>query len=176
MLHRIFWCVLLWVFSPAHAQGLGDVTAVVVGVVDGDTLDVTSGTGSYRIRLAAIDAPERSQAFGSRAKQALSEHVHGQRVSLRCRKQERRPEGQRQREICTVFRNGLDVNLLLVASGWAWHYKAYAQEQGRDEQAAYDRAEREAREKGRGLWIDQNAVAPWQFRRVSGGSTTGGSK
>ena len=135
-----------------------------------------AAVAELREAIAAIANAETGLVGDSSTNQALSEHVHGQRVSLRCRKQERRPEGQRQREICTVFRNGLDVNLLLVASGWAWHYKAYAQEQGRDEQAAYDRAEREAREKGRGLWIDQNAVAPWQFRRVSGGSTTGGSK
>ena len=44
----------------------------VVRVVDGDTLLLlTSGNVEERIRLSGIDCPERKQAFGKRAKQAL---------------------------------------------------------------------------------------------------------
>ena len=45
----------------------------VVGVLDGDTLDCYEGEGKkHRIRLAEIDAPEKSQAYGQKAKKMLS--------------------------------------------------------------------------------------------------------
>ena len=42
-------------FSPAHAE---QMTCLVVGVTDGDTIKVGFG---------AIDAPESKQAFGQRS-------------------------------------------------------------------------------------------------------------
>ena len=45
----------------------------VVGVRDGDTLDLLTTTNvQVRVRLAGIDAPERGQAYGNVAKRALS--------------------------------------------------------------------------------------------------------
>ncbi len=53
----------------------------VVGVSDGDTLTVLDASNQERrIRLAGIDAPEKSQAFGSRSKQHLSDLVFGKTV------------------------------------------------------------------------------------------------
>ena len=58
-------------------------TGQVVGVSDGDTVKVLteqtcnsgeecrSGKVQYRVRLAEIDAPEKKQPFGSKAKAAL---------------------------------------------------------------------------------------------------------
>lgn len=159
--------------AAVGAQAIGDVEAVVVGVVDGDTLDVSTGTHVVRVRLAGIDAPERSQAFGQRAKQELAGVVHGRRVSLRCGKRERRPQGQRSRDICTVFSGTRDVNLMQVSQGWAWHYKAYAKEQSLADRRAYAEAEEAARAANRGLWADGRAVAPWEYRRGMGGSKGG---
>ena len=53
------------------------------------------------------------------------------------------------------------VNLELVKQGFAWWYKQYAP-------AAKDLrdAEQAARQAKRGLWVDANAVAPWDFRRA----------
>ena len=165
MVNLILSALLVCFGAQAFANPIGDVEGTVVGVVDGDTLDVSTGTVVYRVRLAAIDAPERSQAFGQRAKQELAAMVHGRRVSLRCSKQERRPEGQRSREICTVFSGGRDINLSLVSLGWAWHYKAYAREQSSADRNAYEAAEASARASARGLWEDRNVVAPWAYRR-----------
>jgi hypothetical protein len=48
----------------------------VVGIIDGDTLKVlVTGQQLLRVRLAFCDAPEKKQAFGVRAKQAMSELV-----------------------------------------------------------------------------------------------------
>ncbi|WP_407243056.1 thermonuclease family protein [Escherichia coli] len=47
----------------------------VTRILDGDTLEVKDEGELIRIRLVDIDAPEKSQPFGQRAKQKLSELV-----------------------------------------------------------------------------------------------------
>jgi endonuclease YncB( thermonuclease family) len=55
-----------------------------VGVMDGDTIRVlTADQQQFRIRLAWIDAPEKGQAFSSKAKQAMSELVFDKEAELR---------------------------------------------------------------------------------------------
>jgi endonuclease YncB( thermonuclease family) len=50
----------------------------VVGVTDGDTIKVlVTDQKLLRIRLAFCDAPEKKQAFGARAKRALSDLAIG---------------------------------------------------------------------------------------------------
>jgi endonuclease YncB( thermonuclease family) len=44
----------------------------VVGISDGDTLTLLdSANTQHKIRLSGIDTPEKAQAFGNRAKQAV---------------------------------------------------------------------------------------------------------
>ena len=50
-----------------------DFTGRVVGVIDGDTLEVVNGHHTERIRLNGIDCPEKRQASGNNATQAASE-------------------------------------------------------------------------------------------------------
>jgi endonuclease YncB( thermonuclease family) len=61
------------------AQG---VPAQVVGVTDGDTITAIVDGRQIKVRLNGIDAPEKKQAFGNVSKQALSDLVFGQRVSI----------------------------------------------------------------------------------------------
>ena len=56
--------VLLWA-APTYAA---DFSGHVVGILDGDTIDVLNGHHTDRIRLSGIDCPEKGQAFGKRAK------------------------------------------------------------------------------------------------------------
>ena len=56
--------------------------AKLVGVIDGDTIDVLDNQHSERIRLSGIDCPENDQAYGQRAKQAASELVFCKDVTL----------------------------------------------------------------------------------------------
>jgi endonuclease YncB( thermonuclease family) len=79
----------------------------VVGLSDGDTITVLDDAKSqHKIRFAGIDAPEKGQAFGERAKQSLSELVFQKRVEARCHKKDRYG-----REVCTVFASVRDVGL-----------------------------------------------------------------
>ena len=67
----------LWL-NPAFGEVL---TGKVVGVSDGDTITVLdAGKTQHKIRLAGIDAPEKAQAFGQRAKEHRSDLVFGKQV------------------------------------------------------------------------------------------------
>lgn len=53
-----------------------DISGRVVRVLDGDTVEILeTGNRLTRVRLAGIDAPEKSQPFGQRSRQALSSMV-----------------------------------------------------------------------------------------------------
>src|SRR5918992_5172250 len=55
----------------------------VVGISDGDTITVlVGGRQQLKVRLAEIDAPEKSQAYGQRSKQSLSDLVFGKQVKV----------------------------------------------------------------------------------------------
>jgi endonuclease YncB( thermonuclease family) len=75
-----------YTFGLEHVAIHGRIT----GVVDGDTINVLiqakqpiSVHRQIRVRIAFIDAPEKGQAFGQRAKQAMSELIFGKEVKLR---------------------------------------------------------------------------------------------
>ncbi|BEP64430.1 hypothetical protein GmRootV213_49840 (plasmid) [Variovorax sp. V213] len=61
---------------PALAQAAEPRTCLVVGVSDGDTITARCGAaGNYeqiKVRFNGIDAPEKGQPFGRRAKEALA--------------------------------------------------------------------------------------------------------
>ena len=62
----------------------------VVGVTDGDTVTLlVDGRVQHKIRLSGIDAPEKAQPFGNRAKQRLSSLVFGKTVTAVGTKQDR---------------------------------------------------------------------------------------
>lgn len=156
------WFALLFAIAPALAAGL---SVRVVGVSDGDTITVIDTLQQrYKVRLTGIDAPEKSQAFGDRSKQALSSRVFDQDVVIELGKKDRYG-----RILSKVVMHGIDVNLEQVGSGMAWHYKKYAIEQSPRDQVAYARAEAVARAAGLGLWQDGRAIAPWEFRKSAKG-------
>ncbi len=54
----------------------------VVGIKDGDTIEVLHAGRSQTIRLYGIDAPERRQDFAAEAKEKLSDLVFGKIVEV----------------------------------------------------------------------------------------------
>lgn len=137
------------------------ITGRVVGVADGDTVTVLDQTNvQHKIRLSGIDAPEKAQAFGQRSKQSLSDLVFNKAVTVDT--DERDKYG---RQVGKILVDGADANLEQVRRGMAWHYKAYADEQGIKDRVVYAAAaELAARAAGAGLWSDPEPVALWEFR------------
>ncbi|CAM4265669.1 Thermonuclease family protein [Comamonas aquatilis] len=146
---------------------------LIVGVSDGDTLTARCGEpGQYeqvKVRLQGIDAPERKQPFGERARQALAELTFQKQAELRCNKIDRY-----KRHVCSVWvkpneapgsNKTLDVGLAMVTQGMAWWYRAYASEQSPQERGQYEFAEQEAKARKIGLWRNPEPIAPWDWRK-----------
>ena len=128
------------------------ITGRVVGVADGDTVTVLDAEKvQHKIRLAGIDAPEKSQAFGSRSKESLSDLTFDKTVTVETSKRDRYG-----REVGKILVNGRDVNLVQVERGMAWHYRAYDREQSPDDRKSYDAAEMGARAARRACGAMQN--------------------
>lgn len=151
--------VLMALCLPVAAQPQ-TITGKVVTVTDGDTITVLDADRlQNKIRLAGIDAPESGQAFGEKAKQSLSDLVFGKTVTVTSSKFDRYG-----RIVGKVALDGKDINLEQIRRGFAWFYRAYANELSTDDARAYDRAEASAKAERRGLWSDPSPVAPWEFR------------
>ena len=60
---------LCLIVAPAYA----DFSGSVVSVLDGDTIEVLHHQQAERIRLNGIDCPEKSQAYGQKAKHAVAD-------------------------------------------------------------------------------------------------------
>lgn len=127
----------------------------VVAVLDGDTLDVMRDDRSERIRLHNVDAPEKAQAFGQRAKQFAADLVYGKTVTVCIADHDRygRTVGD------VILPDGRALNRELVASGFAWWYRRYSND------ASFEQLETSARAAHRGLWADDAPKPPWDFRR-----------
>lgn len=127
----------------------------VVGIVDGDTIKVLIGRASVSVRLYGIDAPEKNQPFGARARQFASALAFGKDVTLIVRGKDRN-----QRTIAEVILpGGANLGEELVKAGYAWWFRRYAPKDQR-----LERMESEARRKRAGLWADPRPVPPWEWR------------
>ncbi len=136
------------------------VSGKVIAIADGDTVTVlTEENEQFKVRLAGIDCPEKTQAFGNRAKKALSEKVFGQNVRI-----EHRGKDQYGRTLGIVMMGNIDINEYMIAQGVAWHFKRYASSQPQEEADRYSKAEEIARKNKKGLWVQDNPTPPWKFR------------
>ena len=133
----------------------------IVRVSDGDTVTLQSETGTLKIRLAGIDAPESRMPHGQEAKAHLAAMVLGKEVQAIVHKKDRYG-----RTIATLMLNTKDVNLAMLQAGMAWHYKQYEREQTASAAAAYAQSETKARTQGVGLWQLEMPIPPWEWRRV----------
>jgi micrococcal nuclease len=129
--HILLFCLAL-AFGVAHAQSQ---QYWVVGITDGDTVRVLNAAHQLtKCRLYGIDAPEKAQPFGEKSKQSLSDMIFHKMIDIEITDQD-----QYGRSICRIALNGVDVNLVQVRRGLAWHYKRYSHD------AAYAEAEISAR-------------------------------
>ena len=131
----------------------------VIGVKDGDTVEVLYYQLPMVIRLEHIDAPEKKQPFGTVSKQKLSDLCFGKNVMIVSTGKKGNYDG-RGRMIAEILVNDkINANKEMLKSGLAWHYKKYSKSE------EYAQLENAARKNRVGLWTDKNPIAPWSFRR-----------
>jgi micrococcal nuclease len=147
---------LLLILSLALALPCFGFQAEVVGISDGDTIRVLASGKEIKIRLASIDCPERKQPFGKKAKRFARDIVAGKIVEI-----EPVTKDRYGRTVAWVIADGKNVNKELVRAGLAWWYRKYA-----PNDAELEQLEKEAREAGRGLWVEPNQMPPWEWRRA----------
>jgi endonuclease YncB( thermonuclease family) len=145
--------------------------ARVVGVSDGDTITVLDvQKEQHKIRLAGIDAPEKGQEFGNKAKEHLSDLVFGKTVNLPDAKIDKYG-----RTVSRVLVGNTDAGLAMIQAGMAWHYKKYEIEQSPADRARYSESEVRARGAKIGLWSQATPARPEDFRYESKAPNAAGS-
>ena len=155
------WITTLWLLLAALASHAAPqlLEGKVTRVTDGDSLWVepTAPGAPVELRLEGIDAPEICQAWGVEAKQALSELVLGQQVSVKT--VGRDTHG---RTLGTLYLDTQNINKLMVQEGHAWSTR-YKFDRG-----PYVADERMARALSRGFNRAGGAVMPRDFRQLNG--------
>jgi micrococcal nuclease len=134
------------------------ITGKVVKVADGDTITILNNQNQQtKIRLYGIDTPEKSQAYGKKAKKFTANLVAGKTVDVKVYDTDRYG-----RSVGVVFVDGRNVNREIVRNGFAWQYRKYCKASFCDDWLGL---ERQARNGDVGLWSDANPVAPWEYRK-----------
>ena len=158
-----------------HCSISTDNGTLPIKVADGDTITIVDDSGKkHRIRLAGIDAPEKNQPYGDVSTHGLVELVLSKAVTIEYEKRDRY-----KRIVGKVLVNPpvdvfclaidcvkkIDVGLEQIKSGLAWHYKYYQMEQSEKDRRLYSEAELKARRKPIGLWVDEEPMPLWEWRK-----------
>jgi endonuclease YncB( thermonuclease family) len=137
-----------------HTQTI--LTAKVIGVKDGDTVEVLDDHNKTTIlRLAEVDCPEKKQPYGNAAKQFTSNAVYRKTISYIITNKDRYG-----RSLAKVYYKSKYLSSELIKNGLGWHYKKYSNSR---ELALL---EQKARAKKIGLWADPTPVQPSDWRKA----------
>lgn len=130
------------------------LTGQVISISDGDTLTIlTESKQKIIVRLNAIDAPEKNQAFSNASKKSLYSICFKKAAIV-----ETFGLDKYGRTIGDVTCNEVNANKHQVDNGMAWVYRKYSND------ATLIELETQAKNMGLGLWDDPNPVPPWDFR------------
>jgi endonuclease YncB( thermonuclease family) len=156
----IFGAFIYTAFAVAQAPAPARFSGRVVGVADGDTINVLRDGRTVRVRLDGIDCPEDGQDFSQRARNFTRVLVFDRTVEVNVLDVD-----QYGRLVARVRTGDQDVSVELVRAGLAWHFTRYSKD------PVLAQLEREARTEKRGLWVQPNAIPPWTYRRPATQST-----
>ena len=135
--------------------GIVALALIVIGVSDGDTLTVRDGDTKTVLRLAEIDAPERTQPYSQVSRRNLAAlRQNAQAVEITPVDTDRYG-----RTVAHVRCDGVHVNWRQVEDGLAWCFRRYLK--AKDVCVPLEKTARDAK---RGLWREADPVAPWDFR------------
>ena len=134
------------------------LTAKVVGIKDGDTVVVLDSLNNQTtLRLAEVDTPEKNQAFGTKAKQFTSDQIYLKTIKYVVTDTDRYG-----RSIAMIYydEDSKYLSAEIIKAGMGWHYKRYSTSK---ELALF---EDNAKKNKIGLWVDNNPIAPWEWRKL----------
>ena len=147
---------LLGLFSTCTAQEITSSPDLPIKIIDGDSLEI----GNNRIRLMGIDAPEYIQYCknankvkyncGIEAKKHLEQIINNSPITCKIHQKD-----QYDRDLCTCYKDNIDINAEMVRSGYALVYL----------ESSYQKQQEEAKQHKRGIWQGR-FMHPRLFRRL----------
>ncbi|MCD4676686.1 MAG: thermonuclease family protein [Desulfobacula sp.] len=161
--HAIFYFIII-LLVPVISHAQSSIQGKVVSIADGDTIRVIQNSKQYIVRLYGIDTPEKNQDFGQKAKKFTSDMVFGHQVKVIPYDMDRYG-----RTIGVVYVDQKCLNEELIKNGFAWVYKKYCSKSFCNK---WLKLEQVARENKFGLWLYDNPVPPWDFRRGKSSNAT----
>jgi endonuclease YncB( thermonuclease family) len=138
----------------------------VLGVASGDTLIVMRDDKAEKVSVAGVVAPHYEQNSGKEAKMFLGHLVRLKDVTVVL-------SGTATIGIPRAridLDDGRKVAEELLKNGWAWWDREDAKEDER-----FKEMESVAREAKKGLWIEENPIPPWEFRKEAPPNPTAGT-
>jgi endonuclease YncB( thermonuclease family) len=146
--------VLLSGVAPTRA---GEIEGLIIGVPEGDAFEVLHENTVLFVRLQDVDAPEIGQRYGRDAQVFAESLALGKRAKVFTA--EPLQPGTTQKAIIFLD-SGLNLSHELLKAGLAWWDRKAAG--GND---SLWKLEQEARIEHRGLWDDEEPIAPWEWRK-----------
>lgn len=130
--------------------------AQVVRIIDGDTIEVLLSNKKEKVRVIGINTPEevdprkKVECFGKEASSFAKEILEGKIVLLESDPTQQ-DRDKYNRLLRYVFVNSVDFGRFMIEQGYAYEYTYDLRYKYQKE---YKEAEKNAREKGVGLWLD----------------------
>ena len=162
------------VFAQPGPEPISILEGLVVGVAEGDRITLNCLGNEIPVRLYGLAAPQTvkidkytgwyktGQPYSADAFRALSTKVLHQKVRVEIRDVVDLAKGDsRGLAIAVVYQDGRNINLEMLSEGWGWVYRKYLHSGDSPEYVA---AEKQARSRKNGLWLQENPTAPWHFQ------------
>ena len=149
--------ILLLLIAAARAATL---QAKVTDVLSGNTIIVSNINRPLKVRLKGIAPPEVGQPFSDAAREHLKALVMDKAVFVEYTDLS---GGYLQAKVSL---NQVDISSQMLRDGVAWYDRSSDYALNEADRSLYAECEQAARIEKRGLWSDQHATAPWEFRRA----------
>jgi micrococcal nuclease len=145
-----------YIVENEHIETLIQQDSVkVISLSDGDSFKVLFNKESYKIRIHGIDAPERNMPFYKTSKSFLASLIFKKYVFLKILDIDKYD-----RFVADVFlTNQTNIAYEMIKNGMAWHFVKYSDD---NNMADFEQI---ARKTKAGLWIDENPISPWDYRK-----------
>ncbi|CAH1906465.1 TNase-like domain-containing protein [Candidatus Nitrotoga sp. HW29] len=142
---------LFGIFNAVYAE---EFSAKVIIVLDGDTVIVLRDNMPIKVRLAEIDAPEKTQAFGEESTQSLTELVLNKQVRV-----DSRAIDDYGRLVALIKVDELNVSHEQAQRGMAWVYSRF------NKNEVLLELQNGAKKAKRGLWAQTDPIPPNTWRK-----------
>ena len=127
----------------------------VIKVKDGDTIVILDENNTQiTVRFANIDCPEKVQPFSKVASQFVSNEIYGKQVNVIGTSFDKYG-----RTIGYVIYDHKNICVELLKKGLAWHYQYFSDD------AYLQSLEDDAKKMKLGLWLDDNPINPYDWRK-----------